>query len=130
MTSRRWLLAAVSATVAAQIVIWLVAGSITWTYRDLMVGTGSKEAADNTRFAIAIFVGAGVNGAAFLAFLFRQRGWGWLLLMAVQIADVAIALAGGALINPWWWLMSLVGAVAVLLLFLLRRAPAPRPHCE
>jgi hypothetical protein len=124
MTSRRWLLAAVSATVAAQIVIWLVAGSITWTFRDLMVGTGSKEAADNTRFAIAIFGGAGVNGAAFLAFLFRQRGWGWLLLMAAQIADVAIALAGGALISPWWWLISLVGAVAALLLFLLRRATA------
>ena len=84
-----------------QCLVWLVAGSIVWSFRDLMVGTGSPDAADNARFAIAIFAGAAINGIALVPFLLRPRRW--FLLIAVQIADLVVTLAESLLISEWWW---------------------------
>jgi hypothetical protein len=128
LTGRRWFLAGIGVIVVAQILIWLVAGSTIWTFRDLMIATGSKDASDNSGFAIAAFVGAGINTIAFLAFLLRQDGWGWVLLICVQIADVVVTLAEGALVSQWWWSTSVVAAVTVALLYFHRRGRVLQPQ--
>jgi hypothetical protein len=124
LISRRWLLLGTYALVAGQILIWLVAGSIVWSFRSLVVGAGSIQEANNAGFAVAIFVGAAVNAIAFLAFLLRKNGSGWLVLIAVQIADVAVTAAEGALVSPWWWLIGMFAGVTIALLYLLRPTPA------
>ena len=105
----------------AQILIWLVAGSIVWSFRDLMVGVGSKESAYNSRFAIAVFGGAGINAIAALAFLLRQRRRAWVLLVAVQGGDFVFTVAEGALLSHWWWLISAVAAITLALLYVFPR---------
>lgn len=121
MIGRRPLLLGIGAVVVIQILIWWWAGSLVWSFRDVVVGVGSPEAAAGARFALAVFAGAGINAIALLAFLFRQRGWGWAVLFAVQWVDLAVTLAWGALISPWWWLISAAAACAIALLFLLRK---------
>jgi hypothetical protein len=110
--------------VAAQILIWLVAGSVVWSFRSLVVGAGSIQDANNAGFAVAIFVGAAVNAIALLAFLLRKSGSGWLVLIGVQIVDVAVTVAEGALVSPWWWLIGIFAGVTIALLYLLRPTPA------
>ena len=125
MTRPQLLRLGIVVLVVVQCLDWLVAGSIVWSFRDLMVGTGSPEAADNARFAIAIFAGAAINGIALVPFLLRQRGWGWFLLIAVQIADVVVTLADSLLISEWWWLITIVAGLTIGFLYLFRRASAP-----
>ena len=111
--------------VIVQCLVWLVAASVAWSFRDLMVGAGSPEAANNARFAIAYVGGAAINGIALVPFLLRRRGWGWLLLMAVQITDVVVTMAEGLLISGWWWLITVVAGLTIAFLYLFRRTAEP-----
>lgn len=79
--------------VVIQCLVWLVAASIVWSFRDLMVGAGSPEAANDSRDAISALAGGTINGVALVLFLLRQRGLGWFLLIAVQCVDVVATLA-------------------------------------
>ena len=120
----RLLLIGIVVLVVVQCLVWLVAGSIVWSLRGLMVGAESPEAADNARFAIAIFAAAATNGIALLSFLLRQRGWGWLLLIVIQSADVLATLAGTLLISAWWGLITVVAALTIAVLYLFQRSNA------
>lgn len=122
MTGQRllWLGRGIVALVVLECLVWLVAGSIAWSFRDLIVGPTSPEAASRARFAIAIFGGAAINGLALLPFLLRPRGWGWFLLVAVQIGDVLGSLAWVRFISHDWWLTTGVGGLTVALLCLFR----------
>lgn len=122
MTRAQLLRLGIVALVVVQCLVWVVAVSIVWSFRDLMVGTGSHEAADNARFAIAIFAGAAINGIALVPFLLQQRGWGWVLLIAVQIADVVVTVAEALLISEWWWLITVLAGLTIGFLYLFRRA--------
>ena len=99
MTRRQWLLAGIIGLALAQCAVWFFAAGIAWSFRDLMVRPGSAAAASRTRFAIALSIGLGVNLIALVVFLFRRQGWGRLLLVAVQAANVVFSL----------WLMAAIG---------------------
>ena len=118
--SRRSLWLGVLVLGLAQFLVWLAAGSIVWSFRNLMVGPGSSGAANNTRFAVAIFGAAVVNGFALLIFLRQSRGWGWLILLAVQIGDLVFSLAAGFYISTWWWVITGLGGLTIALLCLGR----------
>lgn len=120
----RFLLIGIVVLVVVQCLVWLVAGSIVWSLRDLMVGGGSPEAAHNARFAISIFAAAAINGIALMAFLLRQRGWGWLMLIVIQSVDVLTTLAGTLLISTSWGLITVVAALTIAVLYLFQRSTA------
>jgi hypothetical protein len=63
----------VAALTIAQSGILVTAGWIAWSFRYLMVGPGSPQAPDRTRFAVAIFVAAVVNVAILITFLRNSR---------------------------------------------------------
>jgi hypothetical protein len=108
------------ALVVAEIVVCLVAGSIVWSFRDLMVGAGSPQAASNAGFAIAIFCAAAINAIALLPFIARPYGWGWFVLIALQVGDVTVSLAWAFLISAWWWLLVGIAGLTIGLLFAFR----------
>jgi len=107
-----------------QCAIWLVAGWLGWSLRDLMVGPGSPQSDVRARFAVAIFAGATANALVLGLFLVRQNGWAWWIVLAMQILDLAVATAAAILVNQWWWLISGVAAATLLLLFVNRGATA------
>lgn len=108
-----------------QSAIWLVAAWIVWSFRGLIVGTGSPESDVNARFAVAIFAGAVANALVLVLFVVRRRkGWAWWIVLAMQILDLAVATVAAIFVNQWWWLISSVAAATLLLLFVNRRATA------
>jgi hypothetical protein len=100
--------------------VWAFAGSVEWSFRDLLVGAGSSEAVANERFAIALFVGAAINLMALVPFLSGVRS-GWLVLTLVQVVDALIAAAAALLVSMDWWLVIFVAGVTTLLLIAWRR---------
>ena len=123
MTTPRLLRFGIIGLVIAQCIVWLVAGSIVWSFRDLMVGSGSPQAAHDTQFALAIFVGAAVNLVALVPFLIRSGGLSVVLLLAVQAADLVVTLIEGVLVSPWWWLITVAAGLTLALMYVFRRAP-------
>ncbi len=111
--------------VAAQCVVWVVAGSILWSFRDLMVGAGSPQATENARFAVASFSVGAINALALLLFMLRPHGWGWSLLFAVQLADLAITAWEGFVVSEWWWLVTVLAALMIACLHFFRRFAVP-----
>jgi membrane protein insertase Oxa1/YidC/SpoIIIJ len=103
-----------------QSLVWVAAGWIAWSFRALMVGPGSPEETERTLFAIATFVAATVNAAALMVFLRKLSGWSWSLLTAVLVADVVVTLPLGIGISSWWWLITVIATVALVLLYPLR----------
>jgi hypothetical protein len=119
MSGRKAFRVGIVALAAVQVGIWLVAGSIAWSFRDLMVGSGSPQAASNASFAIVIFGVAAINAIALVPFLARSHGWGWFVLTAVQLGDIALCLAWASPDSVWWWLIIGVAGftIAALLAF-------------
>jgi hypothetical protein len=108
---------------------WLLAASITWTFRGLMVGVDSPRGHLDAVLSLAEFVWFAVNLAALLAFLIRRRGIGLWSIAAVTLLDVAATLAMGVWVmsysfwehgSEWWWATA-VAAATLLLMYVLRR---------
>ena len=106
--------------VLVQTGLWAFAGSIEWSFRDLLVGPGSSETVANAHFATALFVGAAINLIALVPFLSGVR-WGWLVLTLVQVVDAFIAAAAALLVSADWWLVTFVAGITALLLIAWRR---------
>jgi hypothetical protein len=104
--------------------ILVTAGWIAWSFRYLMVGPGSPQAADRTRFAVAIFVAAVVNVAILITFLRNSRRWKP-IFVAVQTADALATAVMGFLISWSWWLVTIVAIAVIALLYLARNAMRP-----
>jgi hypothetical protein len=127
--ARRWLLTGVVTVALAECVLWYVAASIGWATRDIFVGSGAPQAAARARFALALFAGAGINVVALVSFLVRRRGFGWWLLVAIEIGNLAVSLVEAVVRDAAWWLSAALAALALGLLFGLRRlaeASVPR----
>lgn len=109
--------------VVIQAGIWLVAGWIVWSFRSLMVESSSPQSAANAREAVLILVWCGINVLVLLPFLARRGGgWGWYLLLAVQVIDLVVATGAAVSINAWWWTISAVAAATVAVIIVNRRA--------
>lgn len=119
----RWLLGGVVVLVVTQCLIWVVAGSIWWSFRGLMAGgPASPHGADDAHFAIAVFIAAAVNGAALVPFLLLRRRWGVILLIVIQGIDALVALPLTFLISVWWILIAIVAAPTIAVLFIVGRS--------
>jgi hypothetical protein len=117
---RRQLLAGVAVLVVTQCLVWVVAGSIWWSFRGLMAGgPASPHGADDAHFAIAVFIAAAVNGAALVPFLLLRRRWSVILLIVIQALDALVALPLTLLISVWWILITIVAAPTIALLFIV-----------
>jgi hypothetical protein len=114
---RRWLFVGIAALALGQIVVWLLAGSIVWTFRNVMVGAASPQAQANARLAIAIFLAAGLIAVAFAAFLAWPRPSTRLLLLAVQTSALAVTLIQGAVRSSTWLVLSILSLFTIALLF-------------
>jgi hypothetical protein len=112
--------------VAIECLVWLFAGALEWSARNVMVGAGSPPAAANARFALEIFAAAGLNIIGLIGFLVLNRQRSWWLLTGLQLADLAVTVSAGVLLRPGWWILSALAALALVLLYLSR--PTTRPH--
>jgi hypothetical protein len=110
----------IGGTAVVECFIWFFAASILWSTRDLLVGTGSSQAADNANTAVAAYVATGINLIALPAFLVLCRRWGWWLLAGIQAANLVVSLAAGFWLSPTWWLISGVAGLTLAGLFLVR----------
>jgi hypothetical protein len=119
--TRRTLLMAIVALVLLSCGVWYVAASIIWATRNLIVGSGSPEAAASARFAVQVYVATGINVIALLIFLIRRNGWGWWLLAVVQLGDFAYSVVEGIVRSTTWWPLSALAALILVLLYLFRR---------
>jgi hypothetical protein len=107
-------------TAVVECFIWFFAASILWSTRDLLVGAGSSQAADNANRAVAAYVATGINVTALPAFLVLCRRWGWWLLAGIQAGNLVVSLAAGFWLSPTWWLISGVAGLTLAGLFLFR----------
>ena len=63
---RRVLLIGTVALVVVNCFVWYVFASIIWSTQDLIVGSGSLEAAASARFAVEVYAVTGINVIALL----------------------------------------------------------------
>ncbi len=108
-----------------QCAIWLGAGWLGWSLRDLMVGPGSPQSEASARAAVAIFGVAAANGLVLVLFLVRRNGWAWWIVVAMQLLDLAVATSAAIFVNQWWWLFSGVAAATLVLLSVNRPTAKP-----
>ena len=102
------------------------AGSIEWGARGVMVGIDSAEAAEQTRFAIELYAIGALNLVASIAFLLRRSGWGWWLVLGMQVGVFVLALIEGVLTDLGWFYFSSLPVLTLLVLFVSRRLKPQR----
>ena len=90
----------------------------------MMVGTDSVEAAEQARFAIELGAIGALNLLASGAYLFRRSGWGWWLVLGVQVAIFALSVIDGVLTDLGWFYVSGLPLITLSLLLAFRKAPA------
>ena len=92
-----------------------------------MVGADSAEAAEQARFAIELGAIGALNLLASSAYVFRRSGWGWWLVLGVQVVIFVLALIDGVLTDLGWFYVSSLPLITLFTLFAFRKAPA-RPR--
>jgi hypothetical protein len=104
--------------------VCFLAGSIEWRERGVMVGIDSTEAAEQARFVIELYAIGAVNLLASIAFVFRRSGWGWWLVLGMQVGVFVLALIEGVLTDLGWFFLSGLPLLTLFLLFAFRMALA------
>jgi hypothetical protein len=89
-----------------------------------MVGTDSAEAAEQARFAVELYAIGALNLLASLAFLVRRSGWGWWLVLGMQVGVFVGALIEGVLTDLGWFFFSSLPLLTLFLLLAFRLAEA------
>jgi hypothetical protein len=118
---RRILFASIVLLVIVECTWFLFSGSVEWSLRNL--GFDDAQRAINARTALADFAWAVVNVIGLLEFVARRRGFGLLLLVAVQVFNAADTAYGGLLSasDGYWdtavfrWVIMVVPAAVVVL---------------
>ena len=128
MTRRGWLYVGTVVIVVAQCMLWLILAIGSWFTRALLIDPSSAQAADNGRFAIALFVVLSLSVIAVVAFLLRPFGWGGIVLATVEAGSVVFSVVAAVLrADPVWLLLvGMSAATALVLVLLLRRTGALR----
>ena len=124
MISRRPFYASV-AVLGAECIVCFFAGFVEWGDRGHMIGINSAEAAEQARFAIELYAIGALNLVASIPFLLRRSGWGWWLVLGMQVGVFVFALIEGGFTDAddigWFWFSSLP-LLSLFLLFALRMA--------
>ena len=118
----RWPFYASVAVLGCECIACFLAGSIEWGERGVRVGMDSAEAAEQARFATELYAIGALNLLASIAFLIRRSGWGWWLVLGIQVAVFVLALIEGVLTDLGWFYFSSLPLLTSLLLFAFRMA--------
>jgi hypothetical protein len=118
----RWPFYASVAVLGCECIACFFAGSIEWGERGVRVGMDSAEAAEQARFATELYAIGALNLLASIAFLLRRSGWGWWLVLGIQVAVFVLALIEGVLTDLGWFYFSSLPLLTSFLLFALRMA--------
>src|SRR6267378_4193667 len=121
MTSR-WPFYASVAVLGCECIACFFAGFIELRDRGVMLGGDSAEAAEQARFAIELYAIGALNLLASIAFLIRRSGWGWWLVLGIQVAVFVLALIEGVLTDIGWFYFSSLPLLTSFLLFAFRMA--------
>ena len=121
----RWPFYASVAVLGCECVACFFAGSVEWGDRGGMVGINSDEAAEQARFAIELAAIGALNVLASIAFLLRRSGWGWWLVLGIQVAVFVFALIEGVLTDIGWFYFSGIPLLTLFLLLALRKLKPP-----
>jgi hypothetical protein len=113
----RWPLYASVAVLGCESIVCFVAGSIEWGQQGVMVGVDSAETAQQARFAIELYAIGALNLLGSIAFALRRSGWGWWLVLGMQVGVFVLALIEGALTDIGWFFFSGVPVLTWFLLF-------------
>ncbi len=120
----RFLLSAIIGLVILACLVWPFGASIVWSTRGILVGPDSPRALEGGRLAIAMYVVTGINLVALVVFIVRQRGWGWRLLIAIQVGDFALSGVEGFVREPSWFILAGLAALTLLTLLQFQRMGA------
>jgi hypothetical protein len=127
----RWPFYASVAVLGCECIACFFAGSIEWGERGVMVGADSAEAAEQARFAIELYAIGALNLLAPIALLLRRTGWGWWLVIGMQVGVFVLALIEGVLTDLGWFYFSGLPLLTLFLLFAFRRGQARlKQHVE
>lgn len=120
----RWPFYASVAVLGCECMACFFAGYSEWGDRGSMVDINSAEAAEQARFAIELYAIGALNLLASIAFLLRRSGWGWWLVLGMQVGIFVLALIGGVLTDIGWFYFSGFPLLTLFLLFAFRMAQA------
>jgi hypothetical protein len=122
MNQRRWLIFGIVALIVGQVLVWLFAGWIWWSFRGGLVWPGQEPSpsrvARDSYVAMAFFVVAAINVAALMAFLARPRMRSIFLLTAIQAIGGLAAIAFTLMIDRTWILITALAVAALALLYM------------
>ena len=116
----RWPFYASVAVLGCECIACFLAGSIEWGERGVRVGMDSAEAAEQARFATELYAIGALNLLASMAFLIRRSGWGWWLVLGIQVAVFVLALIEGVLTDLGWFYVSSLPLLTLFLMFAFR----------
>jgi hypothetical protein len=126
---RRWPFYASVAVLGCECMVYFFAGSIELGERQVMVGIDSSEAAEQARVAIELYAIGALNLLASIAFLLRRSGWGWWLVIGMQVGAFVLALIQGVLTDLGWFYVSSLPLLTLFLMFAFRMRQARlKPH--
>lgn len=121
---RRWPFYASVAVLGCECMVYFFAGFIELGERQVMVGIDSTEAAEQARVAIELYAIGAFNLLASIAFLLRRSGWGWWLVIGMQVGVFVLALIQGVLTDLGWFYVSSLPLLTFFLMFVFRMRQA------
>ena len=135
LTQRRLLFAGTIGLILAECLLFLYLVVVGWAFRSMLLPAGDPEIAVRTRTVAANAVWLAINLLGLLAFAYRREGFGRYLILGVLAFDIVNSVLAGiefvlrsdSATAIQWWLLTLVPALAlVLVLMQMRQAPARR----
>ena len=117
-----WPFYASIAVLGCECIACFFAGSVEWGERGAIVGINPAEAAEQARFAVELYAIGTLNLLASAAFVFRRAGWGWWLVLGIQVAVFVLAVIEGTLTDLGWFFVSTLPLLTLMLLFAFRMA--------
>jgi hypothetical protein len=120
----RWPFYASVAVLGCECLACFLAGFSEWGDREGMVGIDSAEAAEQARFAIELFAIGALNVLVSIGFFVRRSGWGWWLVVGMQVGVFVLSVIEGVLTDIGWFFFSGLPLLTLSLLFAFRLAPA------
>ena len=120
----RWPFYGSVAVLGCECIACFFAGAIEWgeSTNPTRYRIDSGEAAEQARFAIEFYAIGALNLLASIAFLLRRSGWGWWLVLGMQVGVFVLALIEGVLTDLGWFYFSTLPLLTLFLLFGLRQA--------
>ena len=115
--ARSLIVAGVAAFGIAEVLTWITAGSMWWSFRGFMRGGPESEAGiRDAHFALVMFVVAGANAAVLVLFLVRRRRICAIALGVFQALDMAVGIALTLLVDTAWLVLAVVAIPALALI--------------